>query len=118
MIPWWLLRAHTRQAEAERSRAGVVTLLDANSRRVATPTGVAVVSPKEWALLSVLLASPGVAVSRERLLSEVRGEGSSGSPRVVDGQVAALRRKLGAGVRIEAVRGVGYRYQPGDSEPR
>jgi hypothetical protein len=63
----------------------------------------------EAALLACLLRSGGETVSKERLLSEVWGEGTDGG--VVNVYVHYLREKLEAGGEkiIFSTRGVGYR---------
>jgi DNA-binding response OmpR family regulator len=70
-------------------------------------------SPTEFALLHLLLRSPGRAFSRTYLLETVWGETYVGGDRSVDNTVLRLRRKLGPlGEAIETVWGVGYRLQP------
>lgn len=66
----------------------------------------------EFGLLSYLLQHEGRAVSREELLRRVWGYESGSASNVVDQVVRSLRSKLGArGVRIEPIRGVGYRLR-------
>jgi DNA-binding response OmpR family regulator len=70
-------------------------------------------SPTEFALLRLLLRSPGRAFSRAYLLDTVWGEKYVGGDRAVDNVVLRLRKKLGAlGEAIETVWGVGYRLRP------
>ena len=74
---------------------------------------------KEFDLLARLAADPGVALSRETLMSDVWDEHWSGSTKTLDVHVAALRRRLdetaaAAGtdpVRITTLRGHGYRLE-------
>ncbi len=68
-------------------------------------------SAKEFALLHLLLRHQGKIVRRERLLNEVWGEDYFGDTRTLDTHIGWLRRKIDAkgGVRIVAVRGIGYR---------
>ena len=70
-------------------------------------------TPREYALLSELAAHQGEVLSRTRLLESVWGTDFSGNANVVDVYVGYLRAKIERlgpdGVRIEAVRGVGYR---------
>ena len=69
-------------------------------------------SPTEFALLHLLLRSPGRAFSRAYLLEMVWGEAYIGGDRSVDNTVLRLRKKLGPlGEAIETVWGVGYRLQ-------
>jgi DNA-binding response OmpR family regulator len=70
-------------------------------------------SPTEFALLHLLLRSPGRAFSRAYLLDTVWGETYVGGDRSVDNTVLRLRKKLGAvGEDIETVWGIGYRLRP------
>jgi DNA-binding response OmpR family regulator len=67
-------------------------------------------SPTEFALLHLLLRSPGRAFSRDYLLETVWREAYVGGDRSVDNVVLRLRRKLGPlGEAIETVWGIGYR---------
>lgn len=70
-------------------------------------------SPTEFALLHLLLRSPGRAFSRAYLLETVWGESYVGGDRSVDNTILRLRKKLGpVGEAIETVWGVGYRLRP------
>jgi DNA-binding response OmpR family regulator len=64
---------------------------------------------KEFQLLTLLLAEPGAVVRRERLLAEVWQTTRRARSRTLDVHMATLRAKLGDRVRLETVRGVGYR---------
>ncbi|HWH14432.1 MAG TPA: response regulator transcription factor [Miltoncostaeaceae bacterium] len=67
----------------------------------------------EFDLLHELAAHPRVVYSRERLLEKVWGYQSAVGAKTVDVHVANLRRKLGDDLPIVAVRGVGYKIEPG-----
>ncbi len=70
-------------------------------------------SPTEFALLHLLLRSPGRAFGRAYLLDTVWKETYIGGDRSVDNVVLRLRKKLGPlGEAIETVWGVGYRLRP------
>ena len=70
-------------------------------------------SPTEFALLQLLLRSPGRAFSRAYLLDTVWQESYIGGDRSVDNVVLRLRKKLGpVGEEIETVWGIGYRLRP------
>jgi len=83
--------------------------------------------PKEFELLHFFLTHAGQTFTRAQLLKQVWGYGFPGGTRTVDVHVHWLREKieddLGYPVRLQTVRGVGYRFQreawrPGDaSEP-
>jgi len=69
-------------------------------------------SPTEFALLHLVLRSPGRAFSRAYLLDTVWGETYVGGDRSVDNTVLRLRKKLGSlGEAIETVWGIGYRLR-------
>ena len=65
---------------------------------------------KEYALLTVLIDHPNVALTRERLLFLVWGYTVAGDTRTVDVHVKQLRKKLGWQERICTVFRVGYRF--------
>jgi two-component system OmpR family response regulator len=71
---------------------------------------------REFSLLETLAMRAGRAVSRSELLTTVWAGIDDVSPNVLDVYVGYLRKKLergGAGERIQTVRGVGYRLDPG-----
>lgn len=75
--------------------------------------GVALdLSPTEFALLHLLLRSPGRAFSRAYLLDTIWKESYLGGDRSVDNVVLRLRKKLGpVGEDVETVWGIGYRLR-------
>ena len=93
-------------------RAGSAQL-EPLSRR-ATVNGVEVdLTRLEFDLLAELAAHPRVVYTRDRLLEKVWGYQSPVGGKTVDVHVANLRKKLGDDIGIVAVRGVGYRLEPG-----
>ena len=67
---------------------------------------------KEYELLHLFLSQPGIAFTREQLLSSVWNTEYSGETRTVDMHIRTLRQKLGPyGHLIETVRNVGYRLE-------
>lgn len=67
---------------------------------------------KEFELLRLFLSAPGVAFTREKLLSTIWGTEYTGETRTVDMHIRTLRQKLGRyGSMIETVRNVGYRLE-------
>lgn len=64
-------------------------------------------SPREFTLLSALLARPGAILSRAQLEDKLYGWNESVESNTVEVHIHALRRKLGADV-IRNVRGVGW----------
>lgn len=69
-------------------------------------------SPKEYALLVLLMENAGKVISREQLLNQVWGYDYFGGLRTVDTHINRLRIKLGSeGERVATVRGFGYRFE-------
>jgi two-component system alkaline phosphatase synthesis response regulator PhoP len=67
---------------------------------------------KEYEILKIFLMHPGMAYTRNQLLSEVWGIDSYGETRTVDMHIKTLRQKLGDGGRyITTVRNVGYKME-------
>jgi DNA-binding response OmpR family regulator len=75
----------------------------------------------EYALLEELLNAPGRVLTREELVKNVLHRELSPFDRSIDTHVSNLRKKLGHYVngveRIKTVRGIGYIYAKGESEP-
>jgi DNA-binding response OmpR family regulator len=67
----------------------------------------------EFDLLEQLLKRAGQTVSREELAQAILGRPLNANDRSIDVHISNLRRKLGSGERIKAVRGVGYVFTPG-----
>lgn len=69
-------------------------------------------SPKEYELFFYMLANRNIALSREKLLSEVWGYDFYGDARTLDTHVKLLRKSLGVYSKyIVTLRGVGYRFE-------
>jgi len=69
-------------------------------------------SPKEYDLLFYMLRNLNVALTRERLISEVWGYDFYGDDRTLDTHIKLLRKSLGDYARlITTLRGVGYRFE-------
>ena len=67
---------------------------------------------KEYELLHLFLSQPGIAFTREQLLSSVWNSEYFGETRTVDMHIRTLRQKLGPyGHLIETVRNVCYRLE-------
>ena len=68
-------------------------------------------SPKEYDLFFYMLKNKNIALSRERLITEVWGYDYYGDDRTLDTHVKLLRRSLGPYAKfIVTLRGVGYRF--------
>ena len=69
-------------------------------------------SPKEYDLFFYLLKNKNIALSREKLLSEVWGYDFFGDARTLDTHIKLLRKSLGRYSHyIVTLRGVGYRFE-------
>ncbi len=69
-------------------------------------------SPKEYDLLFYMLDNRNIALSREKLISEVWGYDFYGDARTLDTHIKLLRKSLGDYSRyIVTLRGVGYRFE-------
>lgn len=69
-------------------------------------------SPKEYDLLFYLVKNRGIALTRERLITEVWGYDFYGDDRTLDTHIKLLRKSLGDYSRyIVTLRGVGYRFE-------
>ncbi len=110
------LRALARRASQERGPAGArltngPIVLDEARRSVSVEDRPVELTPREFALLEVLLRHPGQVLTRDQLLDRAWPVDVAVTPNAVDTYVHYLRDKLGrAGAeRIVTVRGVGYR---------
>lgn len=86
--------------------------LNEASHRVSVDGKPVDLTVKEYELLRLFLKNPGLAFTRENLLSSIWESEFQGETRTVDVHIASLRTKLGAaGEAIRTVRGVGYRLE-------
>lgn len=85
-----------------------------NENTLTGPAGSCSMSGREGALLEVFLRNPGQTLSRTILLSKVWGPESDVEEGNLDNYIHFLRRRLkttGSSVRIQTVRGIGYRIE-------
>ena len=86
--------------------------VDFTARRVTLAGKPLDLSPKEYDLLFYLVRNRGIALTREKLLSEIWGYDFFGDDRTLDTHIKLLRRQLGPYAdRITTLRGVGYRFE-------
>jgi DNA-binding response OmpR family regulator len=81
--------------------------------RVVSVDGAAVeLSPKEYELLFYMVKNRGIALTREKLITDVWGYDFYGDDRTLDTHIKLLRKSLGpySGL-IVTLRGVGYRFE-------
>ena len=85
--------------------------MDVTSHRAYLEDREISLTQKEYALLEYFLTHKGIALSRDKLLTEVWGYNYVGETRTVDVHIRHLREKLGSeGDKIETVKGLGYRF--------
>jgi two-component system response regulator RegX3 len=79
-------------------------------------------SPREFAMLRLLAASPGRVFAREEIARLAWGQRGAGETRAVDRALGRLRRKLEPDSRrpryLLTERGAGYRFQPSSGPAR
>jgi DNA-binding response OmpR family regulator len=69
-------------------------------------------SPKEYDLLFYMVRNKGIALSREKLITQVWGYDFFGDDRTLDTHIKLLRKQLGNYAEcIVTLRGVGYRFE-------
>lgn len=107
-------------AGASNFAAGRMIEFVSAQRRVVINGRAVRLSKGEARLLAVLVILPGKVVARQQILASVWNWSVDGDPskiwaetRLVDGQIAGLRRKLRPYHRlIVTVRGIGYKLDP------
>jgi DNA-binding response OmpR family regulator len=105
-----VLRRTEGPAAAEIVQVGKATI-DIGRREVRVRDGVVAFTAKEFELLRFLAERPGLALSRQQILDGVWGYDWFGDARTVDVHLAQVRKKLDGAVRIDTVRGTGYRLE-------
>jgi len=91
-------------------------VLDRGRRSVQVGGKPVRLTPSEFDLLAVLMATPGRVLSRAVLLEQVQGSAVEGVERTIDVHIRNLRTKIepdpSAPRYVETVFGVGYRFRP------
>ncbi len=87
-------------------------VVDFTARQVSIDGVELELSPKEYELLFFMVRNRGIALTRDRLISEVWGYDFFGDDRTLDTHIKLLRKQLGDYARyITTLRGVGYRFE-------
>lgn len=111
-------RVKARDSQADKSSNEVISL--ANGGLVADLTARIVyvdgeridMSPKEYELFFYMLKNRNIALSRDKLLSDVWGYDFFGDDRTLDTHIKILRKSLGKySDFIVTIRGMGYRFE-------
>jgi DNA-binding response OmpR family regulator len=109
------VRAHLRRTEQASAREDVVLeagpiRVDSAARRAWRDGDELALRPKEFELLSLLVAQAGRVVTRERIMEDVWQTDWMGSTKTLDTHILNLRQKIGSDA-ITTLRGVGYRLE-------
>ena len=88
---------------------GKITIND-TSHTVTVEGKEVILAPKEYELLIYLIKNHKIALSRDKMLTEVWGYDFPGSDRTIDTHIQNLRKKLGDEC-IKTVRGIGYKFE-------
>ncbi|WP_176892218.1 response regulator transcription factor [Fusobacterium varium] len=67
-------------------------------------------APKEYEILMYFIKNKNIALSREKMLTEIWGYDYTGNDRIVDVHIKNLRKKIG-GEYIKTIRSVGYKFE-------
>jgi two-component system phosphate regulon response regulator PhoB len=111
-----LRRTEGSAASGDAIRFGVLRV-DRAAHRVWVEDAEVALTALEMKLLLLLYDRRGRVLGRDRLLDDVWGEHVDVTTRNVDTHVKRVRDKLGAaGIYIETVRGVGYRFRGAPDE--
>ena len=105
-----------RGGNGEKPEDEIVTIgdlrVDFTARRVSVRGEELDLSPKEYELLFYMVRNRGIALTREKLISEVWGYDFFGDDRTLDTHIKLLRKQLGpCADKITTLRGVGYRFE-------
>ncbi len=86
--------------------------VDFTARMVTVDSQKLDMSPKEYDLLFYMIRNKNIALTREKLITEVWGYDFYGDDRTLDTHIKLLRRSLGEySSHIVTLRGVGYRFE-------
>lgn len=88
-------------------------ILDENTRQVTVDGNPLNLTPSEFGLLNVMIASPARVFSRSELLDRVQGYRFEGYDRTIDSHIKNLRKKIAERLPdrdiIQTIYGVGYK---------
>ena len=87
-------------------------VIDCTARTVMVDGERVNMTPKEYDLLFYMIRNRGIALSREKLITEVWGYDYYGDDRTLDTHIKLLRSSLGPyRSYLVTLRGVGYRFE-------
>lgn len=107
------VKALLRRALAGASDASVYEfmeiVMDVDKRLITVSGETCDLTYKEYELLKLFMANPGIVIKRERILEKIWGTDFEGESRTIDMHIKNLRQKLKtAGKYIKTIRNVGY----------
>ena len=112
------IKAVLRRAERQKQRDDISwggISISPSSHTVRVNGSKAELTLKEFNLLLYLMENEGIVLDRDSILNTVWGYSFDGENRTVDVHIRHLRENLGdEGLRIETVKGVGYRFRGHD----
>jgi len=120
------IRALLRRTAPETGTPGIVRFgeceVDVGRAELRRAGTVVATTPLEFKLLALVAKRPGRVLTRRMLIDEVWGKDTMITERVVDNQIANLRKKIEPSPAepkyLKSVRGIGYRFDPEDvAEP-
>ena len=114
-----IMKRVTNKGNDQAKRENVVVSLDGGGLRADVTARIVYIddvriemSPKEYDLFFYMLENRNIALSREKLISDVWGYDFFGDVRTLDTHIKLLRKSLGRYARmIVTLRGVGYRFE-------
>ena len=100
-----------KDGEGEVLKSGGI-ILDTAARTLDIDGQRIEITLKEFEILSFLMRNKNIAISRERMLSDIWGYDFYGDDRTIDTHIKNLRSRLGQyRDKITTVRGVGYKFE-------
>ena len=114
-----IMKRVTNKGNEQVKKENVVVSLDGGGLRADVTARIVYIddaridmSPKEYDLFFYMLENRNIALSREKLISDVWGYDFFGDVRTLDTHIKLLRKSLGRYARmIVTLRGVGYRFE-------
>ena len=114
-----IMKRVTNKGNEQAKKENVVISLDGGGLRADVTARIVYIddaridmSPKEYDLFFYMLENRNIALSREKLISDVWGYDFYGDVRTLDTHIKLLRKSLGRYARmVVTLRGVGYRFE-------
>ncbi|MBQ6896527.1 MAG: response regulator transcription factor [Oscillospiraceae bacterium] len=107
-----IMRRVAAQADKHKSYQKEGLAIDFSARKVFVDGRETDLAPKEYELLFYLVKNKGMAVNRERLMSDIWGYEFFGDDRTLDTHIKLLRKHISPyGGFIVTLRGLGYRFE-------